>query len=217
MRIYHGCSSPSPVRKCREAAPSYVHGACWTPAKMTPHDWPYIVDNGAFTDSFDRDEWLSLLDDVQERMPFPPDFVVLPDEFNDAEGTIERHREFISDVRERGLPAAPVLQPGMNISTQIALYDRLGVDTLFVGGEGRWQRAHGTEIVKTAHDYGLRVHIGNPGGKEEFLWWSKAGVDSIDTSSIVQNQYWHWLEALEGLKEGVVKKGGRQGTLEEIA
>ncbi len=215
MRLYHGCPGASAIPDCRRHAPSFVHGACWTPDKMTPHDWPYFVDNGAFTDSFDASEWLALLDEVPEKMPFPPDFVVLPDELNDAETTLERHREYIYEVRDRGLPPAPVLQPGMAVDTQLRLYERLDVDTVFVGGEGRWQRAHGLEIIESAHERGMRVHVGNPGGKKEFLWWARAGVDSMDTTTMIQNKYWHWLEALEGLNTGSLKKDHRQSSFNE--
>lgn len=43
MIIYHGHPSPNSIERCREVAPSHTHGAEWSPAKMTPHDWPYIL------------------------------------------------------------------------------------------------------------------------------------------------------------------------------
>lgn len=218
MRIYHGGPGWGTIEKCRTAAPSHVHGACWTPQKMTPHEWPYFIDNGAFTGEFNSDEWLTLLDTLDEKMPFPPDFVVLPDELNDAEGTIEKHREWASEVFDRNLRPAFVMQPGLPISQQVALADGLGADVVFVGGECRWQRSHGAEIVSEAHARGIRTHIGNPGGKDGLLWCAKAGFDSADTSSIVQNYSWDWLEALEGLSDTPLKKEShRQTDLAEVA
>lgn len=220
MRLYHGCPSPENMRRCREAAPSHVHGACWTPQKTTPHEWPFFVDNGAFNGDFDREEWVGLLDDLDEKMAHPPDFVVLPDAFNDAEETIERHRTHVHDVLDRGFRPAPVVQPGMPIATQVAIADGLGAGVVFVGGECRWQRAHGGEIVDEAHDRGIRVHIGNPGSADGLVWAYQTGFDSVDTSSILQNQYFHWLEELEaattGLSRESPKKGGRQGDLTEV-
>lgn len=183
---------------------------------MTPHDVPYFIDNGAFSVGFDRDEWLSLLDDVDEKMPHPPDFVVLPDVYNDAEKTVESHRIHAHDVLDRGFRPGFVLQPGLPVQTQVRLADGLGADTLFVGGECRWQRAHGAEIVKTAHDHGIRVHIGNPGSADGLVWAYRVGFDSVDTSSILQNQYWHWLERLEsesGSSRGALKNETRQQSL----
>jgi len=49
------------------------------------------------------------------------------------------------------------------------------------------------------------------------LWWAKAGADSMDTSSILQNQYFHWLESLEGLSNTPRKKGTHQVTLADGA
>lgn len=220
MRVYHGAPSPDNLRQCRAAAPSHVHGACWTPAKMTPHEWPYFVDNGAFTSDFDRDAWVELLDAVGDKMPHPPDFVVLPDVFNDAEKTINRHRRHVVDVLDRGFNPAPVVQPGMPVSTQVAIAEGLGASVVFVGGECRWQRAHGAEIVAEAHDRGLRAHIGNPGSAGGLVWAYRVGFDSIDTSSILQNQYFHWLEELEdvssSLSKGHGKKDGRQTDLQEV-
>jgi len=216
IRIYHGAPSPENLRRCRSAAPSHTHAACWTPAKMTPHDWPYFVDNGAFGDGFDPEDWRTLLHRIDDRMPFPPDFVVLPDVFNDAEATVERHREHIDTVLELGFEPAPVIQPGLPVSTQVAIADGLGANVVFVGGECRWQRAHGAEIVAEADERGLRTHIGNPGSAEGLVWAYRTGFDSIDTSSILQNQYFHWLEALEEAthsKGTPRKKESRQITL----
>lgn len=183
---------------------------------MTPHDWPYFVDNGAYTGDFDPEEWVALLDELED-MPHPPDFVVLPDVYNDAEGTVERHREWVSEVFDRNLRPAYVFQPGMTVHQQTALADALGADMIFLGGEMTWKRSFGPDIVREAHSRDLRVHIGNPGGEDGLVWAARMGFDSADTSSIVQNQNWHWLERLEGLKESGLKKDGRQSQLTEVA
>lgn len=217
MRLYHGAVAPEPLRKCREAAPSHVHGACWTPTKMTPHEYPYFVDNGAFTGDFDPGEWLRLLDTIDDRMPNPPDFVVLPDEFNDAEGTVEKHRVWASEVLDRGFRPAFVMQPGMPVTQQVALADGLGAHVVFVGGECRWQQAHLAEIVEACEDHGIQAHLGNPGGEDELVRAYHVGFTSADTSTIVRNGNYHWLEALEdaALSRGAPIKGGRQSDLSE--
>jgi hypothetical protein len=219
IRVYHGAPSPWNLRCCRKAAPSHVHGACWTPSKMTPHDWPYFIDNGGFGGDFDAEDWHDLLDDVDEKMPHPPDFVVLPDVFNDAEATIERHREHVQAVLDRGFRPAPVIQPGRPVESQVAVADGLGAETVFVGGECRWQRAHGRTIVRESHERGLRAHIGNPGSAEGLVWAFRAGFDSVDTSSILQNQRFDWLEELEEAthsKEGLLKNQTKQTALDSI-
>jgi len=89
---------------------------------------------------------------------------------------------------------------------------------LFVGGETRWKRAHGREIVETAHEHNLTVHIGRPDGEDGLPWAYKIGADSADTSTIDQNGYWHYLERLEAVTEDRSKgeshkKGTRQSQL----
>ena len=211
MRIYHGAPSPANIRRCREAAPSYTHGACWTPAKMTPHEWPYFVDNGAYGGDFDASEWRCTLDEL-EKMPYGPDWVVLPDVFNSAAATATRHREHVDAVRDRDLTPAAVLQPGRPVPEQITLAVELGAEVVFVGGDGRWQRRAGEEIVRLAEKADLHAHLGNPGSAERLVWAERVGFDSVDTSSILQNQYFGWLERLE---EADDKPPAQQPTLTE--
>jgi len=207
------------LRKARQLAPSHVFGVTWTPSDRRLNEIPFFVDNGAFTSSFDPGEWTTLLDQL-EGYSYGPDFVVLPDVYNDAEGTMERHRQWASEVLDRGLPPAAVIQPGMPVETQVHLADRIGADFVFVGGETRWKRAHGSEIVEHAHDRDICVHIGRPDGEEGLPWAYKIGADSADTSTIDQNGYWHYLERLEEVTEGhskgeAVKKDTRQIALTE--
>jgi len=205
------------LRKARQLAPSHCFGVTWTPSDRRLSDIPFFVDNGAFTSSFDPDEWTTLLDQLED-YNYDPDFVVLPDVYNDASATMERHRKWISEVTDRNLRAAAVIQPGLPIHTQIKLADRIGASFLFVGGETRWKRAHGREIVETAHEHNLTVHIGRPDGEDGLPWAYKIGADSADTSTIDQNGYWHYLERLEAVTEDRSKgeshkKGTRQSQL----
>ncbi len=154
-----GGTNRSRLRKARQLAPSHCFGVTWTPADRRLNEIPFFVDNGAFTSSFDPDEWVGLLDKLED-YNYGPDFVVLPDEYNDAEGTMARHREWAPEVLDRGLPPAAVIQPGMPVETQVGLADKIGADFVFVGGETRWKRAHGYEIVDEAHARDMAVHIG---------------------------------------------------------
>ena len=195
------------MRKCHQIAPSHIFGGVWTPHdRSTPNEIPFIVDNGAYTKTFDPDEWTDLLDRLSE-YNYEPDFVVLPDEYNDAEGTLERHRQYVSEVLDRHLTPAAVVQPGLPVDTQVSLADHIGAEFVFVGGQNRWKRARGQDIVEAAHERGLRVHIGNPGGEDGLTWAYKIRADSADTSTIFRNGYWHYLEQLEDITEDHSKGG----------
>ena len=217
MRIYLGGVTRPELKQARQLAPSHVFGATWTPHDRRLNYVPFFVDNGAFTDSFDPDEWVELLDDLAN-YNYGPDFVVLPDVLNDAEETLERHRQYAPEVLNRGLPPAAVIQPGMDAETQVRLAERIGAKFVFVGGETRWQRAFGQNIVEEAHALGMAAHIGNPSGEDGLVWAYRTGFDSADTSTVTQNSYWHYVECLEEVtvdhsNRGSLKREGRQATL----
>lgn len=216
MRLFMSDASVPALAECRQRAPAHSYGRVWTP-DLRRYGSPYIVDNGEYQAAqqgreWCADEWRSVLD-VAANQPFPPDFVVLPDVYNDAAATLARHREYIDEVQGRGLRPAAVLQPGMAADTQVRLADQIGARVVFVGGDNRWKRAVGEDIVTEAHNRGLAVHIGNPGLPGGLEWAQGIGVDSVDTSTIVTNQAYHHLDELDGLSKGSRKKGGKQATL----
>jgi hypothetical protein len=174
---------------------------------MTPHDVPYFVDNGAYTDSFEFQQWLEALEKAKQEMPRWPDFIVWPDVYNDAKATqnlVDNNlyqREVSLLPRRDDFDRYVVFQPGAPLDEQFAWAKRHAADGIFLGGEQRWQRAYGPEIVRRAHDQGRRVHLGNPGGKDGLLWAYQTGFDSVDTTTIFQNGYWHYLDAIERATE----------------
>jgi len=199
MNLYYTGASPDNLRKARESAPSHSHGYGWTPQKMTPHDAPYFLDNGAYTDCFDSKAFRETINEALTEMPRSPDFIVLPDVYGAAEATIERHRNWLYEHR---LPVGSgecmrywVLQPGLPVSEQFDAIE--GAQGVFVGGPQRWKRAHAAEIIRRANERNLRTHLGNPGGEDGLVWAYRMGFDSVDTTSVFQNQYWHYLTKLE--------------------
>lgn len=203
MRLYYTGASPDNLRRAREHAPSHTHGYGWTPQKMTEHDGPYFLDNGAYAHKFDDELWVSTLDEALTEMPTEPDFVVLPDVPGDARATIEKHRRWLYD---EPLPLGAgeimrywVIQPGMPIAEQMDEID--GCQGVFVGGSKRWLRAHGDEIVREARKRDLRTHVGNPSGEDGLAWAYRTGFDSADTTTVFQNGYWHYLDRLEDATE----------------
>jgi len=216
MRLYMADASVPALAECRQRAPEHTFGRVWTP-NQSRYGAPYIVDNGEFQaamrgEEWSKEEWTDLLDKVASH-PWPPDFVVLPDVYNDAEATLARHREHIDEVTGRGLRPAAVLQPGMDAETQVQLASRIGAGVCFVGGDNRWKRAVGEDIATAAHERDMAVHIGNPGMPDGLKWAIGIGADSVDTASIVASEAWHYIEELSSLSRGSRKKGGKQMTL----
>jgi len=210
MRLYMADASTHALAECRERAPTHSFGRVWTP-RLKRYGAAYIVDNGEFQASqrdeeWSVDDWHAVLD-VAAEQPFPPDFVVLPDVYNDAEATLARHREHIGAVLDRGLRPAAVLQPGMDVETQVELAQRIGAGVVFVGGANRWKRAVGDDITGAAHNRSMAVHIGNPGVPGGLEWAQRIGADSLDTASIVASEAYHHLDELDSLSKGGRKKG----------
>jgi len=198
MRIYHGSSSPSVIDRAEAAAPGHTHGYCWTPQKMTPHDSPYILDNGAWrafkrSEPWDVDAFVARLGQL-DTMPRGPDFVVLPDVVTDPEQTVERASKWAPIIdRDTALP----VQDGLDPERAVEVCDRLDATTIFVGGTHEFKRRHGTDFVTTAHDHGLNCHLARPGPKG-LLWAEEIGADSADTSSIAADESYERLERLSG-------------------
>jgi hypothetical protein len=197
MRIYHGSSSPSVIERATEAAPSHTHGYCWTPQKMTPHDTPYILDNGAFSAfkndrPWDVDAFVGRLSQL-DSMPRPPDFVVLPDVVTNPEKTAERAAKWAGVIDET--TAYPV-QDGVEPEDAISTADRLGAETIFIGGTMHWKYRVADDFVKTAHQHGLEAHLARPGPKG-LVWADSINADSADTSSIAANENYERLKAIE--------------------
>lgn len=222
MRLYYTGASPENIRKAREHAPSHSHAYGWTPQKMTAHDYPYFLDNGAFTGDVDLTEWLVFLQRARKKLPRGPDFVVYPDVYGDADGTWRRYYDLIHEYDHRELrflftfTRYYALQPGRPFESQFATALDAGAAGVFVGGPKRWKRAHGPEIVRRAREAGLRTHVGNPSGADGLVWAYRTGFDSCDTTTVFQNGYWHYLDRLERATDetGPADPGpGEQATL----
>lgn len=200
MKVYHTCASAADVERAAEVAPSHDHGFGWLPAKMCAHDAPYFLDNGAYRAWRDGEEWspdgfVTRLEDLGEKMPRPPDFVVLPDAHQNGELSLARSGRWADRVAEYGVDYYLPVQDGMAVEPAVRAAVELDASGVFIGGSEEFKREFASPFCLTAHDYGLSAHIGKPGPR--LTWARDAGADSVDTASITRNGYWHRLEKLE--------------------
>lgn len=188
--LYHGHASPTDLATCRDHAPSINHGIEWSdPARMVTRDEPYIVDNGAYN-GFDEATFISLLDAVED-MPREPDWVVLPDKFDDWDRTIDRARSWRDVVVKYGYDYYAVGQPPAEPEQIVHHAQQLGASGVFLGGSDySWKFDTAREIDA------LPVHIGNPGLGSN-LTLARRVADSADTTSIVVNDSFHHLDRVE--------------------
>jgi hypothetical protein len=187
--IYHGCCSGPDIDALVEVAPDTRHGHCWTPLKQTPHDNPWILDNGVYSawrndEDWTPDDWLATIETCLDKMPRPPDFAVLPDAVGDPEQTIARSRRH-ADAVPNAWPTAFAVQDGIDPERAVTVAQDLDCHYLFVGGTARWKRRAASAFVEATSDTDLAVHIARPSVPDGVLWARELGAVSVDTTSIV--------------------------------
>jgi hypothetical protein len=199
MLIFHTCASRADVELARGRAPSHTHGYGWLPEKMCRHPGPWFLDNGAYAaakadgEHWEPEPFLARLSQIGD-MPRPPRFVTLPDYPGAHDLSVERSAKWLRDVRAFDAPMYLPVQDGATARWEVDRAERWGCDGLFLGGSDGHKRAIAPELVERAHAAGLEVHVGKPGS---LRWARDVGVDSVDTSSIVRNDAWGRLDALE--------------------
>jgi hypothetical protein len=163
---------------------------------MTPHDWPYIVDNGCYgvddPDEWDPEPFFNRLKTIDDRMPRDPNFIVLPDVPGEPDATLERSLYYVERVAELGYDYYLPIQEGNSIRNVVSLAQSIDASGIFVG-LGIDQTV--SSLIELAHGEGLGVHIGRPG--TDLTWARDLGADSVDTTTIVRNGAWGRLRRLE--------------------
>lgn len=151
-----------------------------TAAQYAGHiaDYPtgYAIDNGCFTNpDRDLDAFLRLVDGLPRA---GCRFAVAPDVVGDMAATWARSAPALDRIRQLGVPAALVAQPGIALVSPdggplgpdaALVVEATGepipwdaFDVLFLGGDDRWKlRLPGTRmLVWTARARGVPVHMG---------------------------------------------------------
>lgn len=193
MRFYHANATQKELEKMREMSSKIKHGIEATPKTCHRRKDKWFLDNGAFTDDFNKESWIKTLDKCKG-YDNKPDFVVLPDVFDKPVETIKRNWEYVEEVRKRGLDYYCVAQKPMKPDTAVQLALGLEADGIFVGGSWNWKQKTTSKIVDSAHKHGLKVHIGMP---KDYFWAYKTGADSMDSANIVRNQNYKDIKELE--------------------
>lgn len=193
MKFYHGGASRPVLKRIREICPSLTHGNGWTPNQFYEREHCYFLDNGAYTSDFNSEEWISMLDEA-EGFNSQPDFVVLPDVFNDPKATFERARNHVVEVQKRGFDYYYAAQKPESAGRAVYKAIELGADGVFIGGSWDWKSRTALDIVNFAHENGLKAHIGKPG---DYYWGYQTGADSMDSVSVGRNESYNRIRNLE--------------------
>jgi hypothetical protein len=153
------------------------------PAKVQiPASRPYACDNDVFAHRGDPDwwcregesNWRKMLDKIPSDNP--PLFVLLPDVVADAEETRRRARQYIGEVRCRGLRPAYALQDGCAVEDPF----EVGVETVFVGGSRAWKWRNVERLTEFYRARGVWVHVGRVSGPNRLREVIRVGAQSCD-------------------------------------
>ena len=191
--IYHGHASPTDLEACKGACPTVTHGVEWSdPDRMvTSRDEPFIIDNGAYgSEGFVPSKFIRMLDAVSQ-FSADPDFVILPDCFDNWEKTQERAIGWYETVAGYGYDYYVVGQPPAGRTELTYLADRVNASGIFLGGSRKGWKLDMAEKIDS-----YPVHIGNPELGSNLRYASKV-ADSVDTTSIVVNDLYQHLTQLE--------------------
>lgn len=197
IKFYHGSASRKKLEKIESICKNFETGIGLLPKKLFNTDYPYFLDNGAYSGNFEETSWRETLDLIDRKHP-EPDFVVLPDKFNRPIKTFCRSQKYRWDVKEYDFDYYYVVQKPYRFDrsnkTAIDRAIELGAEGVFIGGSWQWKRQNAKEIVELAHKNNLNAHIGMP---KNYLWAYNTGADSMDTSNIARNRNYQALKLLE--------------------
>lgn len=156
---------------------------------------PWAADNDCFQ-GLDAPAYTRLLDRIAsvDRSRFL--FVTVPDVVADADATMQRWREWFSQVDTRGLPAAFVLQDGQR-PDQIP-WDHSAA--LFIGGSTDYKLGpDAAAIIRQAKARGKWVHVGRLNTEPRLRYFEQLDIDSFDGSQFSRFPATYiprWLERL---------------------
>ena len=139
--------------------------------------YPWMLDNGAFSDKWTEAAWLAALERWQ---PYAGTCIaaVCPDVVGDAGATLARFTQYAPTIRQYGYPVAFVTQDGLCMDA----VPWGEFDVLFVGGSTE-HKLHGAwEFIAEAKRRGKWVHVGrvNSAKRIEAFWMA----DSVDGTSL---------------------------------
>lgn len=196
--FYHGSTSTKYLEKIRSISSIFNHGFEFTPNnKVYSTEEKFFLDNGAFTDDFDHDEWIECMSKFSKRNN-DPDFVVLPDVFDDPMKTFSRAQKYRWDVMKFGFDYYYAVQKPNRFDrsnrTAIHRAKEVGADGIFIGGSWKWKRGNAKDLIEIAHKNDLKTHIGMP---KDFVWAYFTGADSIDSTTISRNKNFSKMKGIE--------------------
>lgn len=163
--------------------------------------YPWMLDNGAFSDSWTEAKWLEALGKWQ---PYAATCIaaVCPDVVGDAAATLERFTQYAPVIRRHSYPIAFVTQDGLHLD--IVPWKQF--DVLFIGGTDQHKLREAWPFIHEAKLRGVWVHVGrvNSAQRLETFWMA----DSADgTQLAIEPSRRNFDKYLHAMANANAKKG----------
>lgn len=141
--------------------------------------YPWLLDNGAFSDNWQEAKWLAALELWQ---PYAATCIaaVCPDVVGDAAANLARFAQYALVIRGYGYPVAFVTQDGLTMDA-VPWND---FDVLFVGGTDHHKLRESWPFIAAAKERGKWVHVGRVNSEARMELFQAA--DSCDGTMLAQ-------------------------------
>jgi len=164
--------------------------------------YPWLLDNGAFSDKWNESTWLAALDKWKDYAGTCIAAVV-PDVVGDAAATMARFDKYAPVIRAYGYPVAFVTQDGLRMED--VPWDSF--DVLFVGGTDEHKFSDAYQFILEAKRRGVWVHVGRVNSAirlAEHFWMA----DSADGTTLsIEPSIRNFQRILGGVAAANAKKG----------
>jgi hypothetical protein len=168
-------------------------------AEVLASNKPYACDNDCFNKNWNREAFISMLQQVagQPRLMW----VTVPDVVADGDATLKRFRLWLPVFRHYAIPACLVAQNGMT-PEQIPWDD---ITAVFIGGDTEWKLSRdATAIAKEAKSRGKWLHMGRVNSLIRISYAKHLQCDSIDGTQWVKWRKKYRNMADFGMSQGVL-------------
>ncbi len=211
MKLYTTTGTIKLRERCRELDVGLMMVNHW----RNPEQWSYFaIDNGCYSAYAQGIEWnptqfIKILYKCKQ-LGYKPDFVVIPDIVGGGIQSLIKS-EIWGELLKAEFPDWKfylAIQDGMtygDVAISKLLLKRK-IAGLFIGGTMDWKMKNIEIWSDYAKQWNLKIHVGRIGPLESIKKCDEAGIDSIDSTSWVQNKGW--------LETRVAEYRGKQNELQ---
>lgn len=195
MKLYTTTGTIKLRERCNELDVGLMMVNHW----RDPKQWPYFaIDNGCYSAFAQGKEWnptqfMRILYKCKD-LGLKPDFVVIPDIVGGGVSSLLKSEKW-GQLLKNEFPKWKfylAIQDGMTFGDVVTspLFTNWTISGIFIGGTMDWKMKNIKPWSEFAKKWRLKIHVGRIGPLESMKKCHDDGIDSIDSTSWVQNKGW---------------------------